>query len=120
MIRLQSGMNIEINEIALNILDSLEHIKEKASYDLKTYLGLKKWFSTVKIYWNFSLPLPKPSSNNYHWNELDKKRYELRSKKLKEIVAKCELLPNMELRQVIEELETFVSILEKLEQEVSI
>jgi len=66
------------------------------------------------------LPLPKPSSNNYHWNELDKKRYELRSKKLKEIVAKCELLPNMEFRQVIEELETFVSILEKLEQEVSI
>ena len=51
-------------------------------------------------------------------NELDRKYYALRVKSLKSIVTKCEQLPDMEFRFVVEELENILKLLEKIEQEV--
>lgn len=51
-------------------------------------------------------------------NELDKLRRGVRIKAMKEIVAKCKRLPNLEFKYVLEELESICSSLEKIEAEV--
>ncbi len=64
------------------------------------------------------LPLPDPFIFD-ETNELDRKQYMLRKKKLKEVEIRCQKLPKMELRDIFDELEQILEILEKIEKEVN-
>ena len=71
------------------------------------------------IFSNFaSAPLPQPIPNIHQPNELDRNIYMMREKVLKSIVKKCEKIPNMEFKYVIEELENLSRSLSHLELEV--
>jgi hypothetical protein len=62
--------------------------------------------------------LPEPIPGKHHPNDLDRLLRQTRVKYLKQIVNKCEKLPNMEFKYVLEELESFYDILSHVEQEV--
>ena len=67
------------------------------------------------------MPLPDPVvCGKCQANELDRKRYILRKKQLKEVEKRCEKMPNLELRGVLDEMGSIVDILEKLEKEVKL
>lgn len=65
-----------------------------------------------------SLPDPVTSCKTQS-NDLDKNRYIMRCKQMKTIVKKCQKMPNLEFKLVLEELETIVATLEKIEKEVN-
>jgi hypothetical protein len=62
--------------------------------------------------------LPQPIPGRHHPNELDRLIYESRLKILKQIIHKCEKLPNADFNEVIEELEICVILLKNIEKEV--
>jgi myoferlin len=64
-----------------------------------------------------SQPLPEPAVNVHHPNELDRLLLQMRKKSIKKIVHKCEKLPNVELKNVLEELENFARTIRQLEKE---
>ena len=66
-----------------------------------------------------SMPLPEPIIGKHHPNELDRQLLLMRKKYMKQINQKCEKLPSMEFKAVLKEFETFSSVLNQLEQEVS-
>ena len=68
----------------------------------------------------FSIPLPEPLAGKHIPNELDRLLRKMRLKNLKDIVDKCEKLPNMEFKAVLQELENFYRILDQLEEDVSL
>ncbi len=61
----------------------------------------------------------EPIVGKNHANELDRKLYLLRCKTLKQIIRKCEHLPNTEFKMVVEELENILIMLGKIDHEVS-
>lgn len=65
------------------------------------------------------MPLPEPIVGKHHPNELDRHLLLMRKKYMKQISHKCEKLPSMEFKAVLKEFETFSSMLNQLEQEVS-
>ena len=64
--------------------------------------------------------MPEPLAGKHIPNELDRLLRKMRTKNLKEIVEKCEKLPNMEFKAVLQELETFYKILDQLEEDVNL
>lgn len=62
--------------------------------------------------------MPELNSSKNLVNELDRLRRGIRVKTMKEIVSKCKRLPNLEFKYVLEELESILSSLEKIEAEV--
>ncbi len=64
------------------------------------------------------IPLPEPVIGKHHANDLDKLFKKTRIKYLKQIVHKCEKLPNMEVKAVLNEFQEFYEVLINLEKEV--
>lgn len=64
--------------------------------------------------------MPEPLAGKHIPNELDRLLRKMRTKNLKEIAEKCEKLPNMEFKAVLQELETFYKILDQLEEDVNL
>lgn len=87
----------EMSQLAVSLLKMIDNIKAKTS-----------------------VPLPEPTLGKHHPNELDRLLLQMRKKYMKLIINKCEKLPNMEFKSVLEELEGFYNILLQLEQEVNL
>lgn len=68
---------------------------------------------------NKRIPLPDATNGKHQPNELDKLLRKTRMKYLKQIVTKCDRLPNMEFKSVLEELESFYDILDQIQKEVA-
>ena len=66
------------------------------------------------------MPLPEPVAGKHHPNELDKLLKKTRTQALKMLAKKCDKLPNMGFKNVIDELTTFNQILIDIEQDVYI
>ena len=64
--------------------------------------------------------MPEPIAGKHHPNELDKLLKKTRINTMKHLAQKCDKLPNMEFKAVIEELKVFYDILLNIEQEVII
>jgi hypothetical protein len=64
------------------------------------------------------IPLPEPVIGKHHANDLDKLFKKTRMKYLKQIVHKCDKLPNMEVKSVLDEFQEFYDVLVNLETEV--
>lgn len=66
----------------------------------------------------YRIPLPDATNGKHQPNELDKLLRKTRIKYMKLIVSKCDKLPNMEFKSVLEELEEIYDILDQLQKEV--
>jgi hypothetical protein len=64
------------------------------------------------------MPLPESLLGKHQLNELDRNIRQMREKYLAQIVKKCEKLPNMEFKHVIDELESLSRSISHLEFEV--
>lgn len=64
--------------------------------------------------------MPDATNGKHQPNELDKLLRKTRIKYLKQIVSKCDKLPNMEFKSVLDELEEIYDILDQLQKEVSL
>lgn len=73
---------------------------------------------TIRSLIRLRVPLPQPIPNKHQPNELDRNIMQMRKKYLKQIVKKCEKIPNMEFKYVVEELQNLSNSLSHLIIEV--